>query len=98
MELFKILKLRDPMVIFEQFKISDRKPDLIISDFPAEHFISKSTKLWNTITPKLKLTDYSMKINTMKNNLKRLLLLLQNSNDPVTWTSEDFNIQRMSSL
>ena len=49
--IFKILKLRDPIVIFEQFKISDRKPDLIISDFPAEHFISKSTKLWNTITP-----------------------------------------------
>ena len=98
MELFKILKLRQPMVIFEQLKISDRKPDLIISDIPAEHFISKSTKIWNTLTPKLKLTDYSFKINTMKNNLKRLLLLLQNSNDPFTWTSNDFDVDKMPSL
>ena len=98
MELFKVLKLRQPMVIFDQLKISDRKPDLIISDIPAEHFISKSTKIWNTLTPKLKVADYSLKINTMKINLKRQLLLLQNSDDPLIWTSNNFNMEKMPAL
>ena len=66
MELFKILKIRDPIAIHEQFTISDRKPTLLINDFPAENFVSRSTKIWNTVTPKLKLTDYSCKISGVK--------------------------------
>ena len=73
MELFKILKLRDPITIFEHFTTSDRKPTLIINELPAENFVSRSTKIWNVITPKLKLTDYSAKICAIKNSLKALL-------------------------
>ena len=97
MELFKILKLRDPITIFEHFTTSDRKPTLIINELPAENFISRSTKIWNAITPKLKLTDYSAKIGSIKNSLKALLFKQQNSDDPITWISDKFNIEKFGS-
>ena len=43
MELFKILKFRDPLVIHEQFKVSNRKSNLLINNFPAKNFVSRST-------------------------------------------------------
>ena len=95
MELFKILKLRDPITIFSHFTTSDRKPTLIINELPSENFVSRSTKIWNTITPKLKLTDYSPKIGSTKNNLKVMLFKQQNSDDPVIWTSDNFNIEKI---
>ena len=99
MELFKILKLRDPITIHDQFNISIRKPTLlIVNDSPAQNFVSRSTKLWNSITPKLKLVDYSCKIGAVKSNLKKLLLAMQSASDPVTWTSEDFNLEKISTV
>ena len=92
MDLFKILKLRDPITMFEQFKISYRKSMLLINNVPAENFFSRSTKIWNIITPKLKIQDYSHKISSAKNKLKKALFKLQSSNDPVTWTANDFDI------
>ena len=97
MELFKILKLRDPITIFEHFTTSDRKPTLIINELPAENFVCRSTKIWNAITPKLKLTDYSAKIGSIKNSLKAQLFKQQNSDDPITWISDNFNIEKFGS-
>ena len=94
MELFKILKLRDPITMFEQFTISNRKPTLLINEIPAENFVSRSTKIWNTLTPKLKFNDFSAKIGHIKSRLKSALLKLQSSNDPVIWTADDFNIEK----
>ena len=56
----------------------------------------KTTKIWNIITPKLKLADYSSKISFVKNTLKNSLLMLQNSNDPTTWISHDFDLKKIS--
>ena len=99
MELFKILKFRDPLVIYEQFKLSDRKTNLLINMFPAKHFVSRSTSIWNTITPKLKLADHcSTKIAYVKNNLKNILLSLQGSADAVAWNSDNFNIEKITSI
>ena len=96
MELFKILKLRDPITIFEEFVTSQRKPTLLINKAPADNFVSRSTKIWNIITPKLKLKDFSHKINTTRNRLKNALLKLQSSNDPVMWITDDFDIDKIS--
>jgi hypothetical protein len=99
MELFKILKLRDPITIHDQFNISIRKPTLlIVNDAPAQNFVSRSTKLWNSITPKLKIVDYSCKIGAVKSNLKKLLLAMQSASDPVTWTSEEFYLEKISTV
>ena len=86
------------MTMFEQFKISHRKSTLLINDHPAENFISRSTKIWNSITPKLKLTDFSYKISTIKIKLKNALLKLQNSNSAVTWINDNFNTDKIEGI
>ncbi len=99
MEVFKILKFRDPLVIYEQFKVSNRKSALLINMIPAKNFVSRGTKIWNTVTPKLKLADHcSTKIAYAKSNLKKLLLSLQSSADEVSWNSDNFNIEKMTPL
>ena len=95
MEIFKVLKLRDPITIFEQFSMSSRKQTLLINGKPADHFFSRSAKIWNIITPKLKINDFSTKIGPMKSRLKGALLKLQNSNDPITWTNYDHDIEKL---
>ena len=98
MEIFKILKFRDPLVIYEQFKVSNRKSNLLISTFPAKHFVSRSTSIWNTITPKLKFIDHcSTKTAFVKHSLKNLLLSLQSSVSPISWNSDNFNMDKISS-
>ena len=96
METFKILKLRDPITLYEQYTLSDRKPTLIINAHPSENFVSRSTKIWNTISPKMKINEFSYKISTMKATLKRSLLRLQSSDDPLAWISDNFNIDNIS--
>ena len=96
MEILKILKLRDPITLYEQYTLSERKPTLIINTNPAENFVSRSTKIWNIISPKLKLNDFSFKISSTKNTLKTALLRLQNSDDPVAWISDNFNPEKIS--
>ena len=91
MELFKILKLRSPISLHDQFSISDRKETTLISKGPGNHFVAQSTAIWNEISPKMNLFDFCHKINSVKNSLKTALLELQHANNPVTWTSEDWN-------
>ena len=69
---------------------------LIVSSSPAKDFISRSTTLWNMITPKLKFHDYSYKISSAKSNIKRSLLLVQNAGDVEFWSEENFNAQKIS--
>ena len=95
MELFKILKLRSPISLYGQFVISDRKETMLISKRPANNFVSRSTKIWNIISPKMSVTDFCCKINATKNHLKKALLDLQHAENPVTWTSEDWNMTKI---
>ena len=95
MEVSKILKLRSPISLHDQFNISTRKETTIITRAPADNFVSRSAKIWNIITPKLKINDFSTKIGTIKLKLKDALLKLQNSNDPVTWTNYDHDIEKL---
>ena len=48
-------------------------------------------KLWNTITPKLKVSDLTMSIDCLRRKLKESLLVIQHKNSGLDWTSEDFN-------
>ena len=95
MEVLKILKFRDPIALFEKYSLSDRKPTLLIQDIPANNFVSRSTKIWNLVTPKYKLVDFSCNISMMKTRLKKGLLRLQSSNDPITWTTNNFDINKL---
>ena len=95
MEVFKTLKLRYPISLYEHFNISSRKETTLITTFPANNFISRSTSIWNTVAPKLKLLDYSHSISIAKSNLKRALLKVQHAENEIAWTQNDFDITKI---
>ena len=95
METLKILKLRDPITLHDQYTLSKRKPTLIINTNPAENFVSRSSRIWNTICPKLKLNDFSCNISTTKSTLKTALLKLQDIDDPVAWILDNFDLNKI---
>ena len=96
METFKILKLRTPISLYNLYNKSARKElTLIVSPCQTNDFITRSTTLWNTIAPKLKLTDYSYKISLAKSNIKKVLYSIQNAGDALTWTENNFNTQKI---
>ena len=96
METFKILKFRQPRSLYDKYNISERKPTLLISGFPSPNFTDRTTSIWNTIAPKLKLDDFSPKVSTIKNQIKSSLLANQHKDTPTEWTVEDFNVTRLS--
>ena len=98
MEVFKILKLRSPISLYSSYNISHRKPTTLITPIPSNNFISRSTYLWNTIAPKLKVPDYSVKISMVRNTLKKILFKLQHKENKLVWTIEDYNINKLSMM
>jgi hypothetical protein len=97
MEVFKILKLRCPMSLFDLFNVSSRKEITLITPFPSNDFIYRATSIWNTIAPKLKLLDYSHSISLAKSTLKKALLHIQHSENETSWTQADFDMTRLPS-
>ena len=95
MEIFKVLKFHSPISIHSQLSISARKPTMLITPTPSDHFIYRSSVIWNTISSKLKITDFSAKINPIKNSLKKSLLQMQHSENVCTWTSADFDTSKL---
>jgi len=95
METLKILKLRQPICLFDKYKLSYRKPTLLINSFPSNGFTERSTSVWNSIAPSLKLTDFSAKIGPLKRQLKKLLFQNQHRENPNDWTVEDYNFNKI---
>ena len=95
MEVFKILKLRTPISLYSKYNISQRKPTTLISTIPLKNFISRSTIIWNILAPKLKVFDYSVKICQVRANIKNSLLTRQHTETELTWTSEDYNVNKI---
>ena len=91
METYKILKFRQPMSLFNKFKISERKPTLLIAGLPSQKFTDRTTSIWNCITPKLKLLDLSPKVSSMKSIIKKAIFQNQQAELPLEWTSENFD-------
>ena len=96
MEVFKILKLRCPTSLNQHYQLSSRKQTALIAQLPSNDFISRSTKIWSTIAPKLKLFDFSYKISLAKSHLKKSLLKLQHAYNDSAWTSSDYDMMQLS--
>ena len=86
MEELKILKLRCPILLYDHFNISSRKKTTLITSLPSNDFISRATKIWNPIVPRLKLLDYYYNISQANSKLKRALLTTQHSDNEPVWT------------
>ena len=96
MEALKILKLRVPLSLYDNFNKSVRKETTLIASLPTNDFISRSTTIWNIIAPKLKVLDYSHKISLAKSRLKRALLNIQHSDDMISWTDNNFDMNKIA--
>ena len=97
LETYKVMKFRAPMVMFSGYNTSKRKPTLMIQPIGnVENHNTRSTKLWNTITPKLKVSDFTMSIECLRQKLKESLLVIQHKNSDLNWTSEDFNTTNLT--
>ena len=95
METYKILKFRQPQSLFDKYNLSKRKPTLLIAGFPSPNFTDRTTSIWNTIAPKLKIDDYSPKVGSLKNCIKMALFKNQHQDSTLEWTQEDHNITRL---
>ena len=95
MEIFKILKLRYPISLFDLFNISSRKEMILITPFPSNDFIYRATTIWNTVAPKLKLQDYTHNISLAKSTLKKALLHIQHSENKLDWTENDYDLSKI---
>lgn len=86
-ELFKVLKYRTPISLYELFSLSKRpgKETLLISSLPSNCFVHQASSLWNTFRQMVGLYDFNMNQNAYKNKLKNKILLSQQKGDINNW-------------
>ena len=95
-ELFKIMKTRRPISVFEQFNVSQRNNgNLIILGSYSNQFFFLGAKIWNTVVKHIIPNSdiLSVKFGSFKNKLKSLLFNNQNMFDSVTWVPQNFLLQ-----
>ena len=59
MEAFKILKLRLPTALYSEYHFAHNRHTRLITPSPSSNFLYKSSLIWNKISQKLKITDFS---------------------------------------
>ena len=86
-ELFRLLKYRTPISLFELFNLSKRpgKETLLLSTLPSNSFVHKAASLWNTFRQLLTLNDFNITQSAFKNKLKNTILLSQKKGDVNNW-------------
>ena len=86
-ELYKVLKYRTPIALFDIFCLSKRpgKETLIITTLPTDSFVHQASGLWNTIRQILNINDFNITHNTFKCKLKNLILSSQGKGDIAEW-------------
>ena len=91
MELFKIIKYRLPISLYELYSKSSRRDDLLITPVPSHNFFYKSASLWNNFIGTCGRRDFvTSSCYSIKSSLKKSLLVAQN--EPVdSWCSNNFD-------
>ena len=95
MEAFKILKLRLPTALYSEYHLAHNRHTRLITPSPSSNFLYKLSLIWNKISQKLKITDFSGNISLIKNQLKKALFHQQHIEQTVQWTPEDFNFDKI---
>ena len=95
-EVFKILKFRLPINLFETYSHSNREESLsLVTPVPSIQFIYKSSKAWNSVYKKMLTephSDLTTKISHFKTKLKALLLSKQKEGDIIEWNPSNFKL------
>ena len=99
-ELLKILKFRLPYSLFIAFDLTSphniqtrhKGTFITITERPTSNFIFKSAKLWNYLRIRLRVHDFSVKVNSVKNTYKSLILSNQFEGHANDWSDCNFKI------
>ena len=92
-EIFKILKFRTPISLFELFKLSNRngKETRLLTPTPSKSFFYVGSLVWNVVRDLLKIYDFSQKSGPIKTQIKKEILKIQTQGDPKTWQHDSWN-------
>ena len=95
LDVFKMLKNRIPMSVFNKFSLSARNWEnlLILPSTNTSNFIYMGSKLWNTAV-KILAIEYiqDIKIGPFKRKLKSCLLYIQNLHNSTDWCPQNFEL------
>ena len=97
MELLKILKFRLPYSLFMAFDLSSRHDRatrhkntyINVSSKPSTNFTYKAAIQWNALRTKLGILDFDVSVNTVKHDLKSMILSNQTSGIPTEWNDQN---------
>ena len=96
MEVFRIFKFRSPPCLYYQYHFSQRRYLTHIQlnpPTPSEHFIYRSSVLWNQLRKKLDFEDISVSSSSIKSRVRSLLHTNQHKHDNTEWLpSHDYNV------
>ena len=90
LEVFKILKFRSPISLYDAYKMSGRKQTLIVLDKQTRGYISRSSTLWNDFRTELGIHDFAFTIGKFKMGLKKRLMKSQMIGSPDEWCEENY--------
>ena len=100
-EVFKILKFRNPISMFENLKISDRngKETRLIPPAPSSNFFYVGSLIWNVVRNLIHIYDFSKETNSIKTAIKNEILKIQSAGDPdlwhnYSWDTLDYNVYK----
>ena len=91
-DLFKIFKFFAPLPLYSLFNFSTRshKSLYINTPHPCESFEYRMSILWNRARSILNISDTSVSVSSLKNELKNILAKKQTLGDSINWIDENF--------
>ena len=95
-EMFKVVKLRIPISIYELMKRSRRRDNYFISLHPSSLFDYQASNFWNKCRKPCSTIDFTTSINIVKTVLKKALLETQNRYDTHVWHEFNFDTDHFS--
>ena len=96
-EIYKIMKFRNPINIFETLNISQRNDSmLLLTPVPSQQFSYLGPKTWNSVYKKIltesEHNDLTTKVSFIKTSMKKILLDLQKEHNESEWLSRNYSL------
>ena len=95
-EIFKIMKFRNPINLFESLNISRRNNSmLLITPVPSLQFSYLGPKTWNSVYRRILADseqDLTTKVSTVKISMKKLLAAIQKEHSEDEWVPSNFSL------
>ena len=96
MEIFKVMKFRNPINLFETLNISQRNTSmLLITPPPSSQFSYLGPKTWNSAFKRVLAKseyDLTIKVSFVKNLIKKLLLKIQKEDNENEWLPANYTL------